>query len=536
MSQGKTILFDREARATLEAGVNKLANAVKVTLGPKGRFVVISRKGMVPIATKDGVTVAGEVILANALEYAGAQIVYQAANRTAQSAGDGTTTATILAQYLINEGVKALNAGANAVDLVQGMNKALLLIQAGIKTNAKQIDSSNLEELTHVATIAANGDAVIGGHVATAINQTGKDGLISIGEPKGHETSVEIVQGLRIDKGFLHPRFITNAGKLTAELDNPYVLIYDKKITNATDLFGPGRIMQQVVGQGRSLLLICEDLELEALASSLLNKAEGKIKFSAIRLPGLNADERMAVLEDIVAATGATITGPSHGIKIGEVTLQHLGGVGRSISSNGGTILMDFEHRKDVVAARVESLREQKDSMDGPRKDFDVARIEDRIARMTGGVAVIYVGGMTDIEIRERRDRVEDAIRATQSSIQEGIVAGGGLCLLKVGHEIDIENTPVKNKDINIGFDIVTYALQQPLKQIVINCGLEPDRIIIAIHESNFETGFNASTGIIEDLSAAGVIDAAKVVRCSIENAVSVAGVFLTCECLLAEE
>ncbi len=532
---GKTILFDKEARSALERGVNKLANAVKVTLGPKGRFVVISRKGMVPIATKDGVTVAGEVILTDELEFAGAQIVYQAANRTAQDAGDGTTTSTILAQCLINAGVAAINAGANPVDLVQGMNKALVLVKEGIKANAKQIDSSNIDELRHVATIAANGDALIGEHVAQAINQTGKDGLVSIGDPRGAETVVEIVQGLRIDKGYLHPRFVTNAGKLTAELDNPYVLIYDKKLTNASDLFSNGGILQQVNNQGRSLLLICEDLELEALASALVNKASGKIKFSAMRLPGLNPDERDALMLDIVAATGATICGPSRGIKIGEVNLTHLGSVEKAISSSTGTILMGFESRKANVLERVEELRVQKESIDGLRKEFETARIDDRIARMTGGVAVIYVGGMTDIEIRERRDRVEDAIRATQSSIQEGIVVGGGNCLLKVGYSLGDLEQP-SDGDVLKGFEIVLDALHAPISQIAVNAGKEGDAVLKSVMEKDFAVGFNASTGVYEDLMTAGVIDAAKVVRCAIENAVSVAGVFLTCECVLAEE
>jgi chaperonin GroEL len=519
--QAKKIKFSQAARLRLVEGVNILANAVKVTLGPKGRNVVIHRQGMDPFSTKDGVTVAAHVIIADPEQNAGAQIIYQSANRSAADAGDGTTTATVLAQAMINGGIKALDEGMNPMELKAGMEKAGKIVVQAIGEMAVKISPTSLNELASVATIAANGDVEIGNMVAEAINKTGEDGTVTMGETKGTDTTLEIIEGLRVDRGWTRPEFVNNPVKMTSELENPYILIYEKKISSANDLFKQGAIVEQVNKTGRPLVILADEIDGEALASLVINQKKGFIRVCVTKLPG-TGDERYELMKDIAIVTGASICGPTAGIKIGDITLSHLGTVDKTVITATSSLFMGF----DSVESRVEELKGQLAEIQ--ENNVAYPKLQDRIARLTGGVAVIYVGGMTPIEINERKFRVEDAIKATQAAVKEGILPGGGLALLKIATQ--------KFSTDNSEMDVVVNALFAPFEQIVENAGDESSRVLLELAANGYVLGYNASTGAYEDLMAAGIIDAAKVVRCAVENALSVSSIILGAECLMVEE
>lgn len=521
--QPKKIKFSQEARLKLVEGVNILANAVKVTLGPKGRNVVIHRQGMDPFSTKDGVTVAAHVIIADTEQNAGAQIIYQSANRSAADAGDGTTTATVLAQAMINGGIRALDEGMNPMELKAGMDKAGKIVVDAIAEMAVKISPTSIKELASVATIASNGDAEIGQMVAEAISKTGEDGTVTMGETKGTDTTLEIIEGLRVDRGWTRPEFVNNPVKMTSELENPYILIYEKKISSANDLFKQGAIVEQVNKTGRPLVILAEEIDGEALASLVINQKKGFVRVCVTKLPG-TGDERYELLQDIAVVTGASICGPTAGIKIGDVTLSHLGTVDKTVISATSSLFMGFN--SDAVKPRVDELKGQLAEIQ--ENNVAYPKLQDRIARLTGGVAVIYVGGMTPIEINERKFRVEDAIKATQAAVKEGILPGGGLALLKIAK--------LKFVTATHEMDVVVNALFAPFEQIVENAGGESSHVLLELASGGYSVGYNAATGVYEDLMAAGVIDAAKVVRCAVENALSVSSIILGAECLMVED
>lgn len=537
----RELLFDTEARNRLIQGVDKLANAVKVTLGAKGKHVIIARQNQLPSATKDGVTVAAAVQLSDAVENAGANIIYQAAHMTAYEAGDGTTTSTVLAQELIRLGNKAAASGVNPVFIKEGYELGLELTTRFIKQQAQAISTeaeASSMSVQQIATIAANGDPKIGELIAEAVGKIGPEGLIHIGESKGQETEISIINGLRIANGWVNWHFITNVGKKTSELDNPYILIYEKKVNSAQDLYGQDGIMEQVHKTGRPLLILAEDIEGEALASMIQNKANNRMLVCAVKLPGAG-EARKELLEDIAASTGATVTGPERGIKLSEIKLQMLGQAAKVSVSKEETIVHGAEENKERTATRIAQLQSQLIELPETETNATVrAGIQERISRLSGGIAIIHVGGSTDIEIRAARDLVDDAIRATQSALKEGIVTGGGNCLLYISEEIRNDAVKMKNLHPDTAQALISFAqaLTAPVKQIATNAGENAGFVVKEILAANNPLiGYNARTGKYEDLQAAGVIDAAKVTRCAIQNATSVAIVLLTSDCAIVD-
>jgi len=521
----KQILFDRDAREKLKKGVDALADAVKVTLGPKGRNVILDKKFGSPAITKDGVSVAKEIELKDAIENMGAQLVKEVASKTADQAGDGTTTATVLTQAIFNAGLKNVAAGANPMDLKRGIDKAVSAIIADLKVQSKKISNSN--EIAQVATISANNDHEIGKMIAHAMDKVGKDGVITVEEAKGTETEVKTVEGMQFDRGYLSPYFVTNTDKMEVELDRPYILIYDKKVSSMKELLP---ILEQVVQSGRPLLIIAEDVDGEALATLVVNKIRGALKIAAVKAPGFG-DRRKAMLEDIAILTGGTVISEESGYKLENATLEYLGTAEKINIDKDNTTVVNGAGTKDNIVARVNQIKSQ---MENTTSDYDREKLQERLAKLSGGVAIMYIGAATELEMKEKKDRVDDALHATRAAVEEGIVPGGGVALIRAGAALD--NVAFHNEDEKTGIQIIRTAIEAPLRAIVYNAGLEGSVIVQKVKEGTGDYGYNAREDRYEAMIAAGIIDPTKVTRLALENAASVASLLLTTECVVADE
>ena len=521
----KEIKFDVEARDGLKKGVDALANAVKVTLGPKGRNVVIDKKFGAPSITKDGVTVAKEIEFEDTIENMGAQMVKEVASRTADIAGDGTTTATVLAQSIVNTGLKNVAAGANPMDLKRGIDKAVTTVVKNLAKQSQEVGDSN-EKIKQVATISANNDNSIGKLIAEAMQKVKKEGVITVEEAKGTETTVEVVEGMQFDRGYLSPYFITNPDKMEAELESPYILIHDKKISNMKDLLP---ILEQTSQGGKPLLIIAEDIDGEALATLVVNKIRGALKVVAVKAPGFG-DRRKAMLEDIAILTGGTVVSEERGFKLESTTLDMLGTTEKVVIDKDNTTIINGNGEKSDITARVNQIKAQ---IETSTSDYDKEKLQERLAKLAGGVAVLYVGAASEVEMKEKKDRVDDALHATRAAVEEGIVAGGGVALVRSGNAL----TKLKgeNEDEQTGVEIVSRALEEPLRQIVENAGGEGSVIVSKVKEGKDDYGYDAKADKFENMYKAGIIDPTKVTRVALENAASVAGMLLTTECVLAE-
>jgi chaperonin GroEL len=521
----KEITFDIESRDALKRGVDALANAVKVTLGPKGRNVVIGKSFGGPIITKDGVSVAKEIELEDAVENMGAQMVKEVASNTNDLAGDGTTTATVLAQAIITAGLKNVAAGANPMDVKRGIDKAVKVLIEDIRSQAKKVGNS-YDKIEQVATISSNNDTVIGSLIAEAMKKVKTEGVITVEEAKGTETHVEVVEGMQFDRGYLSPYFITNADKMEANLENPFILIYDKKISAMKDLLP---ILEQTAKAGRPLMIIAEDVDGEALSTLVVNKIRGALKVSAVKAPGFG-DRRKAMLEDIAILTGGTVVSEERGFKLESTSLDMLGTAEKISIDKDNTTLVNGAGESDTIKARVNQIKAQ---IESTTSDYDREKLQERLAKLAGGVAVLYVGAPTEVEMKEKKDRVDDALAATRAAVEEGIVPGGGIAIVRATNKL--AKLKGDNDDEQTGINIITRAAEEPLRQIVENAGLEGSVIVAKVHEGKNDFGFNAKTEVYENLYKAGVIDPAKVVRVALENAASVAGMLLTTECVIAE-
>eukprot|EP01132_Coremiostelium_polycephalum_P001024 gene1024-1299_t len=521
----KHIIFDAEARAKLKNGVDTMANAVKVTLGPKGRNVVIDKKYGAPNITKDGVSVAKEIELKDPVENLGAQLIKEVASKTADGAGDGTTTATVLAQAIFATGIKNVAAGANPMDLKRGIDKAIGAVVEKLKQNSRTISKS--KEIEQVATISANNDHKIGKMLADAMDKVGKDGVITVEEAKGTETEVKVVEGMEFDRGYLSPYFVTNTEKMEVELSNPYILICDKKVSVMKEILP---VLEAISQTGRPLLIIAEDVEGEALTTLVVNKIRGILKVAAVKAPGFG-DRRKAIMEDIAALTGGTLISEERGYKLENATLDYLGTAEKINIDKENTLIVNGGGKKEDIKARVQQIRSQ---MENTTSDYDREKLQERLAKLSGGVAILYIGAATEVEMKEKKDRVDDALHATRAAVQEGVVAGGGVALIRTLAALD--NLQVDNDDQATGVNIVRSALEAPLKTIVSNAGGEGAVVIQKVKDSQGDFGYNASTGKFENLYEAGVIDPTKVTRLALENAASIASLLLTTECVIAEE
>ncbi|MDR0754722.1 MAG: chaperonin GroEL [Prevotellaceae bacterium] len=522
----KEIKFNIEARNLLKEGVDMLANAVKVTLGPKGRNVVIDKKFGAPQITKDGVTVAKEIESDDRFTNMGAQMVREVASKTADNAGDGTTTATVLAQSIINVGLKNVTAGANPMDLKRGIDKAVAAVIASLKKQTQEV-GNNIEKIEQVATVSSNNDTTIGKLIAEAFSKVKKEGVITVEEAKGTDTTVEIVEGMQFDRGYISPYFITNPEKMETVLENPYILLTDKKISTMKDLLP---ILEPIAQNGRSLLIIAEDVDGEAMTTLVVNKLRGTIKIAAIKAPGFG-DRRKAMLEDIAILTGGTVVSEERGLKMESTTLDMLGSCEKITIDKENTTIVNGSGKKEEIAKRVEQIRTE---MSLTTSDYDREKLQERLAKMSGGVAVLYVGAASEVEMKEKKDRVEDALSATRAAAEEGIVAGGGVAYVRAISDLEILKG--ENEDENTGIQIVKRAIEEPLRIIAENAGVEGSIAIQKVKEGKGSFGYNARTNVYEDLYEAGVIDPTKVTRIALENAASVAGMFLTTECILAEK
>ncbi len=522
----KQIFFDIEARNKMKRGVDTLANAVKVTLGPKGRNVVIEKKFGAPSVTKDGVTVAKEIELEDAIENMGAQMVKEVASKTADIAGDGTTTATVLAQAIISEGLKNVAAGANPMDLKRGMDKAVLAVVANLRSQSQQVgsDSSKIEQ---VATISANSDETIGKLIAQAMQKVGKEGVITVEEAKGTDTTVDVVEGMQFDRGYISPYFVTNSEKMEVELANPYILIYDKKISTMKDIL---HILEKVAQSGRPLVIIAEDLEGEALATLVVNKLRGTLKVAAVKAPGFG-DRRKEMLQDIAILTKGIVVSEEQGYKLENADLTYLGTADSITIDKDNTTIVGGKGSKEDITARVNQIKAQ---VENTTSDYDREKLQERLAKLSGGVAVLYVGAATEVEMKEKKDRVDDALHATRAAVEEGIVPGGGVAYVRAIESL--ETLKGINEDETTGIQIIKRAIEEPLRQIVINSGIEGSIVVQKIKEGKGDFGFNARTEVYENLFAAGVIDPTKVSRVALENAASIAGMLLTTECVVADK
>ena len=521
----KDIQFDSDARAKLKAGVDALANAVKVTLGPKGRNVVIDRKFGAPSVTKDGVSVAKEIELENPVENMGAQMVKEVASKTADVAGDGTTTATVLAQALVGEGLRNVAAGANPMDLKRGMDKAAGAIVSGLREISREVGSDN-SKIEQVGTISANNDKNIGSLIAEAMKVVGNEGVITVEEAKGTETEVKTVEGMQFDRGYLSPYFVTNPDKMEAELDNPYILIHDKKISNMKDLLP---VLEQTAQGGRPLLIIAEDVDGEALATLVVNKIRGALKVAAVKAPGFG-DRRKAMLQDIAILTGGQVISEETGLKLENTTVADLGTAEKITIDKDNTTVVNGAGDKAAIEARVGQIKAQ---IETTTSDYDREKLQERLAKLAGGVAVLYVGAATEVEMKEKKDRVDDALHATRAAVEEGIVPGGGTAYIRVaGKLVDLEG---ENADETTGIKIVLRAIEEPLRQIVANAGGEGAVVVNSVREGEGDFGYNARTEVFENLFEAGVIDPTKVTRVALENAVSISGMVLTTECVITD-
>tara|TARA_B100000242_G_scaffold160016_1_gene114234 strand:- start:14949 stop:16583 length:1635 start_codon:yes stop_codon:yes gene_type:complete len=521
----KNITFNTDARDSLKKGVDALANAVKVTLGPKGRNVVIDKKFGGPSITKDGVTVAKEIELEDAMENMGAQMVKEVASKTADIAGDGTTTATVLAQAIINAGLKNVAAGANPMDLKRGIDKAVAEIVKNINKNSQEVGSS-YDKIEQVASISANNDNIIGSLIAEAMKKVKTEGVITVEEAKGTETNVEVVEGMQFDRGYLSPYFITDPDKMETELENPYILLYDKKISSMKDLLP---ILEQTAQGGKPLMIIAEDVDGEALSTLVVNKLRGALKVAAVKAPGFG-DRRKAMLEDIAILTNATVVSEERGFKLESTNIEMLGTCEKIVIDKDNTTIVNGSGNKNDIKSRVNQIKSQ---IESTTSDYDKEKLQERLAKLAGGVAVLYVGAASEIEMKEKKDRVDDALAATRAAVEEGIVPGGGIAIIRAA--ITLANVKGDNDDEQTGINIVERAVEEPIRQIVENAGLEGSVVVSKIKEGKDDFGFNAKNEKYENMLKAGIIDPAKVVRVAVENAASVAGMLLTTECVISE-
>ena len=522
----KDIKFNMDAREVMKKGVDQLANAVKVTLGPKGRNVIIEKKFGAPQITKDGVTVAKEVELEDHFENTGAQLVKSVASKTGDGAGDGTTTATILAQSIVNVGLKNVTAGANPMDLKRGIDKAVDAVVEYIKSTAEKVDD-NYDKIEQVATVSANNDPEIGKLIADAMRKVSKDGVITIEESKSRDTYINVVEGMQFDRGYLSGYFVTDTDKMECVMDNPYILIYDKKISNIKD-FLP--ILQPAAESGRPLLVIAEDVDSEALTTLVVNRLRGGLKICAVKAPGFG-DRRKAMLEDIAVLTGGVVISEEKGLKLEQATLEMLGTCDKVTVNKDNTTIVNGAGDKQLIADRIAQI---KNEMANTTSSDDTEKLQERLAKMSGGVAVLYVGANSEVEMKEKKDRVDDALCATRAAIEEGVVAGGGTTYIRALE--NLKNVKGANADEQTGINIVERAIEEPLRQIVINAGGEGAVVVQKVREGKGDFGYNARTDVYEDMRKAGVIDPAKVARVALENAASIAGLFLTTECLIVDK
>lgn len=522
----KQLFFDTEARNKMKRGVDILANAVKVTLGPLGRNVVLEKKFGASTITKDGVTVAKEIELEDPIENMGAQMVKEVASKTSDIAGDGTTTATVLAQSIVGEGLKNVAAGANPMDLKKGIDKAVKQVVASLKQQSQTI-GNNSQKIQQVATISANNDENIGKLITEAFAKVGKEGVITVEEAKGTDTTVEVVEGMQFDRGYISPYFITDSEKMEAQLENPYILIYDKKLSAMNDII---HILEKTAESGRSLLVIAEDLEGEALATLVVNKLRGTIKVAAVKAPAFG-DRRKEMLQDIATLTRSTVISEDQGYKLENADLSHLGSASSVTIDKDNTTIIGGHGNTDEINARVNQIKAQ---LENTTSDYDKEKLQERLAKLSGGVAVLYIGAATEVEMKEKKDRVNDALHATRAAVEEGIVPGGGVAYIRALESL--QTLKGSNKDENTGIAIIKRAVEEPLRQIVENAGIEGGIVVQKVKEGIADYGFNARTGTYENLFEAGVIDPTKVTRIAIENAASIAGMLLTTECVVAEK
>jgi len=521
----KEIKFDIEARDGLKRGVDALANAVKVTLGPKGRNVVIQKAFGSPSVTKVGVSVAKEIELENALENMGAQMVKEVASKTADIAGDGTTTATVLAQSIVATGLKNVAAGANPMDLKRGIDKAVESVIADLKKQSQAVGDS-FDKIEQVATISANNDPSIGSLIAEAMKKVGKEGVITVEEAKGTETTVEVVEGMQFDRGYLSPYFVTNSERMEAELDNPFILIYDKKISSMKDLLP---VLEPVSQSGRPLLIIAEDVEGEALATLVVNKIRGALRIAAVKAPGFG-DRRKAMLEDIAILTGGQVISEDRGFKLENTTVDMLGTAEKVVIDKDNTLVVNGSGEQSEIEARVNQIKAQ---IESTTSDYDREKLQERLAKLAGGVAVLYIGAASEVEMKEKKDRVDDALHATRAAVEEGIVAGGGVALVRAIRATD--SVDAANEDEKTGIQIIRRAMEEPLRQIVANAGGEGSIVIAKVQEGKDDFGYNAKTDEYQSMFEAGIIDPTKVTRVALENAASVAGMLLTTEATITD-
>ena len=522
----KEILFNIDARDQLKKGIDTLANAVKVTLGPKGRNVIIEKKFGAPHITKDGVTVAKEVELSDAYQNTGAQLVKEVASKTGDDAGDGTTTATVLAQAIVAEGLKNVTAGASPMDIKRGIDKAVAKVVDSIKSQAEKV-GDNYDKIEQVASVSANNDPVIGKLIADAMRKVSKDGVITIEEAKGTDTTIGVVEGMQFDRGYLSAYFVTNTEKMECEMEKPYILIYDKKISNLKD-FLP--ILEPAVQTGRPLLVIAEDVDSEALTTLVVNRLRSQLKSCAVKAPGFG-DRRKEMLEDIAVLTGGVVISEEKGLKLEQATIEMLGTADKVTISKDNTTIVNGAGDKQNIKERCEQIKAQ---IAATKSDYDKEKLQERLAKLSGGVAVLYVGAASEVEMKEKKDRVDDALRATRAAIEEGIVPGGGVAYIRA---LDaLEGFKGDNIDETTGVDIIKRAIEEPLRQIVANAGKEGAVVVQKVREGKGDFGYNARTDVYENLHAAGVVDPAKVARVALENAASIAGMFLTTECVIVEK
>ena len=522
----KEILFNIDARDQLKKGVDALANAVKVTLGPKGRNVIIEKKFGAPHITKDGVTVAKEIELADAYQNTGAQLVKEVASKTGDDAGDGTTTATVLAQAIVAEGLKNVTAGASPMDIKRGIDKAVAKVVESIKDQAETV-GDNYDKIEQVATVSANNDPVIGKLIADAMRKVSKDGVITIEEAKGTDTTIGVVEGMQFDRGYLSAYFVTNTEKMECEMEKPYILIYDKKISNLKD-FLP--ILEPAVQTGRPLLVIAEDVDSEALTTLVVNRLRSQLKICAVKAPGFG-DRRKEMLEDIAILTGGVVISEEKGLKLEQATIEMLGTADKVTVTKDYTTVVNGAGNKDSIKERCEQIKAQ---IVATKSDYDREKLQERLAKLSGGVAVLYVGAASEVEMKEKKDRVDDALRATRAAIEEGIIPGGGVAYIRAIDAID--GMKGDNADETTGVEIIKRAIEEPLHQIVANAGKEGAVVVQKVREGKGDFGYNARLDIYENLHAAGVVDPAKVARVALENAASIAGMFLTTECVIVEK
>ncbi len=522
----KEIKFNISAREELKKGVDALADAVKVTLGPKGRNVIIEKKFGAPHITKDGVTVAREVELEDQFQNMGAQLVKEVASKTGDQAGDGTTTATVLAQAIVNVGLKNVTAGANPMDLKRGIDKAVSAVVEGIREQSQEV-GDDMDKIENVARISANNDEEIGRLIAEAMKKVKKEGVITVEEAKGTETTVDVVEGMEFDRGYISPYFVTNTEKMECDMDSPYILLYDKKISNLKELLP---VLEPVAQSGRPLLIIAEDVDNEALATLVVNRLRGSLKICAVKAPGFG-DRRKEMLEDIAILTGGQVISEVKGMSLAQTTIQDLGTAEKVTVNKDNTIIVNGAGNSDAIAARVGQIKAQ---IESTTSDYDKGKLKERLAKLAGGVAVLYIGAASEVEMKEKKDRVDDALSATRAAIAEGIVPGGGVAYIRSLAKLD--NLKGDNEDENTGIAIIRRAIEEPMRQIMMNAGLEGAVILQKVKEGTGDFGFNARTDAYENFFATGVIDPAKVTRVALENAASIAGMFLTTECVIADK